>query len=144
VIAHALVDDADYPEVNRWRWHVGNGGYAVRTVAGRKVPLHRQIMGLESGDARMVDHRDHDPLNCQRANLRVCTNAENQQNRKPGRSSRFRGVRFKGRRWQAYGRIGARQISIGYFATEDEAADAAAAWRERHLPFSNERKIALT
>jgi hypothetical protein len=44
--------------------------------------MHRDILGLLRDDPRVVDHIDGNPLNNCRANLRICTQAENTMNRR--------------------------------------------------------------
>lgn len=92
----AQVDDADYDDVARYKWcYINSGGceYATRTLLkdeasrpGEREFLHRRIMGLGKGDKRVVDHKDSDGLNCQRANMRVCTQQENLANRRVRRT----------------------------------------------------------
>lgn len=142
--AFAMVDAEDFERVAAHRWYMNSGGYVVRQVTvGRKkqrtLGLHRFIMGLEYGDPREVDHRDGNPLDNRRSNLRVCTHALNGENKRPacGRSA-YRGVSWseERQRWVANGCLNYRQVYIGAFDTEQEAADAAAAWRKQHMPFS--------
>lgn len=147
VRAYALVDAADAEQVLAHRWHLKDGGYVVRDAPraegrGRgKLRLHRQIMGLERGDPREVDHENGNPLDCRRSNLRVCTHAQNGQNLRRGfGTSSHRGVALFARtgRWQAYATVDGRRHHLGYFAGEEEAAAAAASWRAQHMPFSAE------
>lgn len=132
------------------RWHLSGQGYAVRMVLTdewlptgkhrqRAVLLHREILGLEFGDALQGDHRDGDRLNNQRDNLRVVSVAWQRQNRRPqGGVSEHRGVAFfrDGRRrpWVAYANVAGKRTNIGFFATEDEAGAAAKAWRLTNMP----------
>lgn len=144
--AFATVDAEDHERLKGFRWKLANG-YATRNV---KLPtgghttaqLHREIMGLQPGDRRQVDHRDLKPLNCVRSNLRVCTQAQNGQNKRPeglpGTSSQYRGVSWhKARRkWHAYAMLNGRLNSLGYHDTEEAAASAAREWRAKNMPFS--------
>jgi hypothetical protein len=83
---------------------------------------------LQAPDGLTVDHISGDLLDNRRANLRLCTLAENQRNsakQRRARASRYKGVhRGKGPRpWVA--QIGARpRCHIGCFATEEEAGRA--------------------
>jgi hypothetical protein len=89
----------------------------------------------------VVDHIDGNGLNNRRSNLRICTRAENNRNRRPtpGGSSRFRGV-YRCRvadRWIANLSVNNRTVYVGLFADEVEAAlarDAAA--RKHHGRFA--------
>jgi len=81
-----------------------------------------------------VDHEDHNGLNCQRYNLRVATNAQNNMNQKKrsdGLSSKFKGVCWHKRyvKFQADIRLNGKSKFLGMFVSELDAAlayDAAA------------------
>lgn len=81
-------------------------------------------MGLIQGDPREADHINGDRLDNTRANLRICTLAENRRNcskRRATTSSRFKGVDLmKTGKYRA--RVGA--MHVGVFASEREAAVA--------------------
>lgn len=125
----AIVDacDADRVAAISWNRHRKRGHIAGR-VAGRAIALHRFIMGARRGE--VVDHRDGDALNNQRANLRIASAADNAANsvkkRQGHASSRYKGVYFSKRPmhrripWIAF----IRKQYLGNFATELEAATA--------------------
>lgn len=145
--AVALIDAADADAVLAHRWYLDARGYVRRNVpiAGGQgqatVRLHRELMGLTRGDPRKVDHVNHDPLDNRRANLRVCSHAENLQNREGGYGrSRYRGVIWlkSAGKWQAQVNFGGKNHYLGRFTDELEAARAAAEFRAAHMPFSQE------
>ncbi len=122
----AYVDAADYPQISRWRWHMESGGYAMRTENGRKVYMHREIMNPPKG--KVVDHIDRNRLDNTRANLHICTPAENRRNhpKHRGSSSRYFGVcHVKNRdKWLASLFLNGRRTFIGHYDSEIEAARA--------------------
>jgi hypothetical protein len=134
----ALVDEADAEAVGVYRWSMSCNGYAGRTmkVGGkqRTVFMHRELLGLAPGDPD-VDHVNGDTLDNRRANLRVCTHAQNHQNRhdRPHRGATWHA---RDKRWVAHVRLDGRQHHLGYFATRHEAAAVASAFRREHMPFS--------
>lgn len=73
----AIVDDADFESLNRWRWFVSHG-YAARNEGNTTVRMHRQLMNFPESH---VDHINGDRLDNRRCNLRLATNAENSRNR---------------------------------------------------------------
>jgi hypothetical protein len=144
----ALVDDEDFDRLNVFRWNAG-GGYARRldwNGPGQKrngVLMHRVVMDAQPG--REVDHINGNGLDNQKANLRLCSHLQNSRNRKKQvltgtrpSSSPFKGVyRRTGGKWAASIRIDQRQVYLGTFATEAEAALAyAKAAREHHGDFA--------
>jgi hypothetical protein len=89
IAAVAIVDEEDAHLVRRFYWHLSTRGYAMRSAylgrtngKGRSEGhfMHRQILGLKSGDRHQVDHINRDKLDNRRQNLRLVTQAENNQN----------------------------------------------------------------
>lgn len=108
------------------------GGTRIRVFA------HKAAWFLHYGIwPPLLDHRDGDPLNNKIKNLREATKFQNEWNRKAaGTSSKYKNVCFYPRRQgrkkykvrvQAHG---TRRI-IGWYATEQEAAEAAKEAMER-------------
>lgn len=129
---HALVDDDDYDYLSKFHWtaHKRNGSsiwYAERSMRGKTIGMHRDVMKAKSDV--IIDHKDRDGLNNQKANLREASKSQNNANRKAktGKySSSFLGVAFEKDRQKWTARI--RKDSVGYrlgsFKTEIEAANA--------------------
>jgi hypothetical protein len=135
----ALVDDEDYERASAFKWtatKTKTNVYAVRKVrtpSGRTTSqlLHRFLMGVTHPRID-VDHEDHNGLNCQRSNLRLCVRGENDGNRRKSRgASQFKGVSWDGARelWRACITIHNTSKFLGRFHDERDAAlayDAAA------------------
>lgn len=133
-----MVDDDDYEYLSQWHWNAQvqkETAYAVRTTKGPKQKdikyrMHRVIMNAPDGV--FVDHVDGDGLNCRKENMRFCTRAQNQQNKMKVSKNRFKGITEHKPRgawkknfpWQARIRVERKLISLGYFATDEEAARA--------------------
>jgi len=130
------LDPADYRRVSALgvRWCV-NDGYAFNRAHGR---MHRLLMGV-TDPAVMVDHRDGDPLNNLRSNLRIATNSLNQANRQVVRGlSRFKGVCRQKRKhskdvWIARIIVGGKNFHLGSFDEELQAAKAYDAAALKHF-----------
>lgn len=128
----ALISDKDYPRASAFKWYAEkdrNKCDARSRIAGKKTFLHRFLLGLVRGDKRQVDHKDGDGLNCQRGNLRVCTNGQNNRafkRKKKGASSRFRGVSWwkKWGKWVSQIDVAGRKVRLGGFDSEKDAAKA--------------------
>lgn len=92
---YTKVDDADFDWLSKYPWriyHPRNMYFYARTGYDGNL-MHRIIMRLNNSKL-CVDHIDHDGLNNQRSNLRVCTHAENMRHRKSANnsSSKYLGV----------------------------------------------------
>jgi hypothetical protein len=138
-VAHALVDDVDARLAEcTWRLHMGR--YARRADGPRRMFMHREVLGLSYGDAREVDHINHNGLDNRRSNLRLVSHSENGQNRRARGASRYRGVSLDRRYgvWTAKVAPGGRTINLGLFDSEFDAACAAARWRVEHWTHSVE------
>jgi HNH endonuclease len=131
----ALVDDADYEEISRYKWFAAKLKgiwYAHRTETrpdnrSVTVRMHRYLMNALPG--QKIDHKDRNGLNNQRDNLRLCSYAQNAANRskcKTRGSSVYKGVSWqKGLdKWRV--RIGPKigKISVGCYNDELTAARA--------------------
>lgn len=130
----ALVDDEDFEWLNQNKWYANDAGrhvYAARhlwdhaTKKKRRLYMHRAI--LDAPAHLQADHINHNGLDNRRANLRLCTMAQNQANSRKRRShtsSRFKGVSWHKatRNWRAAIKIGRHSKTLGYFEDEVEAA----------------------
>jgi hypothetical protein len=124
----ALVDDKDYTYLNQFKWYV-HGNYASRYngcangIQKNRILMHREI--LHCPPDMQVDHIDHNCLNNQKSNLRICNNSQNHMNinNRRGRSG-FRGVIYFKKYIIAQIRINGIKTHLGVFKTEIDAAKA--------------------
>lgn len=140
-----MVDEEDRERLAIHRWHLHSDGYAMRSEGPRKarrtVYMHREVLGLAASDPRQVDHINRDKLNNRKANLRVIDRAVQQQNRPSwGATSNHRGVSWDAQRlkWRAHCWVGGRNHYLGRFDSEQAAAEAAADYRRRHMPYATD------
>jgi hypothetical protein len=122
---YTYVDAADYEWLSQWIWHL-HTGYAARYQKHKLMLMHRAIMQPPKG--MTVDHQNRNRLDNTRANLRVCTHAENACNRgkRRGTSSRFRGVGYRKDSGKYYAQLyyEGEHLFLGLFTDEIEAAQA--------------------
>ena len=99
----ATVDARDYKRLNQYKWYACGHGrtvYAVASIGGKMVLMHRMIMRPRKG--YVVHHIDGNGLNNRRCNLRECTAAQNRVSRRPRRpDSGYVGVQHAGKKWAA-------------------------------------------
>jgi hypothetical protein len=122
----AIVDDEDFDLMSRYVWQAAASGSGSGLVyAVTKLRMHRLVVNAPPGF--MVDHINGDSLDNRKSNLRICTNAENQQNT-PGRggSSRYKGVSFNTKRQKWYGTFlyNGEYFYCGAFDNEEDCARA--------------------
>ncbi len=122
----AILDTVDFIRLNKYSWrplHNGSTIYARRTGPnGTTILLHREIMNPPNGYD--VDHKNGDGLDNRRKNLRVASFTENNRNR-------IAPIGYKGVSWGVYHNawrarimIERKEIFLGYFGNEGEAAMA--------------------
>jgi len=138
---YAVIDDEDYEKVinavrnkrsrkeGKWYAHIPAGSKHYAMSGGRRKSIHRVVMGNPKG--MCIDHINGDTLDNRKQNLRICTKAQNSQNKKLRRDSAsgFKGVaKEPSGRYSAY--IGdpntaypkKRHIRLGTYSTAEEAA----------------------
>lgn len=133
----AQVDDDIFEYLNQFGWNKTKGKttvYATRDIWEHnkrihRYYMHREIMGFPEN--MQVDHIDHNGLNNQKINLRICSNTENARNSTSARNatSKYLGVCItytkKGTlRWKSTIMYNRKSIWIGAFDTEIDAAIA--------------------
>lgn len=126
----ALVDDCDFPKINKHKWCVcgkDNNWYAMTIINRKTVLMHRFILEIKE-KLVYVDHINHNSLDNRRENLRLCGNSENQHNSKKHRdnTSGYKGVYWNksAKKWIAYINIKKKGKHIGAFEDKIEAAKA--------------------
>lgn len=121
---YAIVDDDDFARVSAYRWRAQKGKRGcLYAVSARAKLMHRLIMDPKVGS--FVDHINGDGLDNRRANLRVCTHAQNMANqrKREGTMSRFKGVYITGSgKYGASIESAGKTVHLGTFAEEERAA----------------------
>lgn len=126
-----FVDNEDY----EWLISLGNyflyaKKYAGISRKGIKSGIHRLIMEKHYGKSNLdVDHKDRNPLNNQKLNLRYATESQNNGNCEKrtfigGTHSKFKGVGRNKKKWSAAVKYKGERFRIGNFDTERECAIA--------------------
>ncbi len=128
---YVKVSIEDYFITNCYVWHYAATGYAVRNSGtddnGKKMQelMHRYLMNAPSGV--QIDHINGDRLDNSRENLRFCTSLQNLINRnkrKGCKLSIYKGVIPKCSSYRASISVNSKNVHLGTFKTEKEAAIA--------------------
>jgi len=132
-----FIDDEDWKLVFNYTWHAffhGNTCYARANIYnenGKRVTkyLHQFLLDVQEGQE--IDHVNHNGLDNQKENLRICTHEQNMGNYKTEgnfggkvRTSVYKGVSWhkKVGKWAAQINTQGTRKHLGYFDNEDDAA----------------------
>lgn len=130
----ALVDDADYDDLMKYKWcliqKTDTLFYACRNNwydgKSHNITMHQQILGFIKG--MEVDHRDGNGLDNRRSNLRHCTHQENTRNQKLNKNNKcgFKGVYWGKalKKWRVAINVNGEVIRLGGFFCVIKAARA--------------------
>jgi len=118
-----LVDDALYEELKQYKWCANklsdSRWYAWRVENKLSILMHRQVLGLEYGDGKIIDHINRDSLDNRKENLRVVSNTENSRNHKnfSTNTSGYNGVDWmeKIKRWRARITVNYKEVYLGVY-----------------------------
>jgi len=131
----AVADLKDFEILSSFKWSavkIRNTFYACRGFrrcdsGKRTISMHRMLLGL-TDKSIFVDHKDGNGLNNQRNNLRICTPAQNQQNRNKSKNNKsgFNGVSFDKRTnsWAVAIQLNYKKIFLGRFKIKQDAVKA--------------------
>ena len=129
----AIIDDADFELVSKYKWRAGVGRWGVYAVTwmrtggkGRHVYLHRFLLGIPAG--LQINFVNGDTLDCRRDNLRPATASEIHADRNigPSNKSGYKGVSFNKQsgKFKAYTKHKGVLIYLGLFPNAIDAARA--------------------
>lgn len=120
-----IVDKEDFDWLSQFKWCVNRKGSKLYATRWGNIKMHRLIMSPLDGF--QVDHINGNGLDNRRCNLRLCTHAENQHNRRKNQGKQgFKGIGWVKSRnlWQARIRVDGDQKHLGYFTDSKSAAQA--------------------
>lgn len=129
----AIVDDEDYDELSKYKWHVSIQRYGriyacrnSKSTSGKRsrVQMHREVINA-TGTAE-VDHINGNGLDNRKTNLRLATRSQNMRNGKLRATNRsgFIGASWhlSAKKWFAQLSINNRRIYLGLFDSAEDAA----------------------
>lgn len=133
LLDYALIDDDQLERTEKYKWrrerYARKDGtfrdYAYAYIDKIRTRLHHFVAGKASKDENVIDHIDHDGLNCMDLNLREVTGKQNAQNaKKPFKSmSGYIGV-IKEHDYSPYWVAKCGGMRLGQYETKQDAAIA--------------------
>lgn len=82
-----LIDTEDFEKAKTHSWCISKTGYPVANIDHKVIKMHRFLLGITDPNI-IVDHANGNPLDNRRANMRICTWAENSRNCKASKNSK--------------------------------------------------------
>lgn len=129
------IDLEDYDKVSTYHWGVRqyrNNFYAFTHLGNYKyIGLHRLV--INAPQDKMVDHIDHCTLNNKKENLKICTNTENQHNRKG-----LEGIRKTKWGFQVVMSVDNKRKCFGTYKTFEEAKQVRINAEKEYRPYVKE------
>jgi len=129
---YALVDNEDYINLKDYKWRIAGNGYAAtfKWIPEKKnvraFYMHRLVMNTPKG--QQTDHINHNKLDNQKHNLRICSSHQNKGNLTISvkNKSGFKGVSWDktNEKWYSTIFYFDKQINLGRYTIKEEAAKA--------------------
>lgn len=129
-------------KVDHWKMKAGDiagtlkdTGHCIVNFYGKRFHTHRIVWALHNQQdpgPYTVDHIDRNPANNDPANLRLATYEGQMRNTRPKKSQYGRGVKKVDNRYYARITVNNKDVSLGGFATPEEARQRAAEAREAY------------
>ncbi len=133
-----VIDVEDWDRVKNYKWnivrsetkynHVMFGVMAYSHVVGNKekrIKLHRFILNITDSKIS-IDHISGDRFDNRKSNLRICSIAQNNQNRKINKKNKYgyKGIFFEDNKYRVSIQVNYKRIYLGRFVTPEDAARA--------------------
>jgi hypothetical protein len=131
----------DHERIMKYKWNSGDkDGYVTTRSNGKTVRIHRLLMNCP--EDKIVDHINGNILDNRRENLRIVDASSNAQNKRKNTLkkliSQYMGVCLDPRNntWRAGITINKKNIGLGVFSSEIEAAEQRDCYIVQRLPNS--------
>ena len=88
-----FVDLEDYDKIKEMCWREDAYGYAKAHMIediDKQVLLHRLVLGTDN--RKIIDHINHNKLDCRKSNMRECSKSENSKNMKKSVRNKSGGI----------------------------------------------------
>jgi virulence-associated protein VapD len=137
IVGTCIVDDKYWHELALYKWSKTPDGYAQSDIDKKPISMHSFLMQKTHTEIDVIDHINNNRLDNRMCNLRSVTTAINAHNKKKraGCSSQYIGVTKKKNSWEARISYDGKNMYIGLFENE---LDAARAYNERAIFYYKE------
>ncbi|KKK80086.1 hypothetical protein LCGC14_2827010 [marine sediment metagenome] len=117
------INSEDFDRINEHRWwYDKSNGYVHTRINGKKVYMHRFIIG--NNTKQRTDHINRNKLDNRKENLRIVSTSLNNYNRET--TAKYRGLYFDkyGSRWRACLSVKNKTLKLGSFKKIKDAMKA--------------------
>jgi hypothetical protein len=118
-------DLEDYDKIKEYCWRIANGRVVARELKIIKIIHLHQLVLENKNNSLEIDHKDRNPLNNRKANLRIVNHQNNIMNSSMqiNNTSGFIGVGWFKRdcKWRSYIEINGNFKSLGYYNNKEHA-----------------------
>lgn len=124
ITSEAIIDTKNIDKVKVIKWYRKEGRYVYGIKDGKRYYLHRVVADCPKG--RVINHWDHNELNCTETNLVICEQWENAAYKRKTRGRYpYKGIYYKDdcvKKWRTRATIQTTHIDIGLLNDMEEAA----------------------
>ena len=130
---NVIIDDDIFSDINKYNWSCtgtsSKNRYAASMINNKLTYMHRLVLELNNIDIfDQVDHINGDKFDNRLKNLRLCTAAENQKNKRIQSNNKtgYKGVSYcnRDKKYIARIKLSKRSIALGNYDTKEDAAKA--------------------
>lgn len=122
-----LFDSEDLNKVAKYTWRVDPTRGYVRAYneKGVNMNLHRFVMGATRMKSKVVDHINHNKVDCRKENLRIVSQRHNTHNLSLRKNNKcgYPGITFIKNKYIAIITAGSKKIYLGAFDTVEKAIE---------------------
>jgi hypothetical protein len=121
-------DLEDYNKIKEFNWSINKYGYLTSSYNGKRIMFHQIILD-KLNDEQVPDHKNRNPLDNRKENLRASSRLENSWNKSVSKrnTSGVTGVssyNWGDKHWRSCIDVNHKRIIMGYFANFDDAVKA--------------------